>query len=930
MASAAAEAGDNAAATRLLLRKIAPTFNWLGLSYGRLNDNEGRLYSYEQGLRITQALEDRYGEAVFLNGLGATYDAQGDLDTALDYYQQALPLARETDNKDTEASALGNIAYLYSRKGEQATAIDYYEQALALHRANNSRASEGLVLNNLAITYGDLGQKDRAITHFEQALAISEEVGDVRLEASVLTNLGRTYDTLGKRETALEYFQASLKLSQRIGDTAGEAVTLNNIGLIYEAIGEDETALDYFQDSLQLAQSANLSFLQPTLLHNIGNTFMELGEDGPALEYMQQALAASRAIGNRQQEALTLINLGVFADRQGNSSAALDYFEQALPIHRSVGNRDGEAVTLNNLGSIYLDSNPALAFDYFEQALPLYQAVGNRNLEVITLSNLAVFYRNQGQIEQAIAEVSRAIALIEDLRTDISPGEMRSSYFSTVQDYYQFKIDLLMQSGQSEAAFETSEAARARLLIELLSEANVDIRQGVDPALIAREDALQTELRQLELQRIALRSSEHTAEQAATLDQQSDAVLQQIDQTLTEIRRLSPAYADTIKAQPLTLNQIQQQVLDEETVLIQYALGEDQSYVWLVGKDTFQSYTLPAADDIIEAAERFRSAVSTPTPTGRVRQAGDALVKLILPEQPDWLTGKRLLVSGDGILAELPFAALPLSDKDEYTPMLVEHEVLTQPSISSVAVLRQQFANRPESEPALAVLADPVYRSDDERVTGQSTAALPNVAQRNLRDLDLRSIQPLPYTRVEAEQILEIAADLKHTAAFDFEADHDWLTNPNLNEYSILHLATHGFINPVNPQLSGMVLSLVNPQGQLREDGFLRLHDIFNLQLSAELVVLSACQTGRGENISGEGIVGLSRGFMYAGAERVAVSLWNVDDEGTARLMTAFYKAMLDEGLSPAAAMRAAQRQQWEAGYIPNLWAAFTLQGEWQ
>jgi len=367
-------------------------------------------------------------------------------------------------------------------------------------------------------------------------------------------------------------------------------------------------------------------------------------------------------------------------------------------------------------------------------------------------------------------------------------------------------------------------------------------------------------------------------------------------------------------------------------VLVQYAIGKDRSYLWIVSNQEFTSYTLPGKAEIREAAKSFQSALSTSgSPTDDVKRSGDALLPLILPELPQWAAGKRLLIVGDGILQQIPFAALPLPNQSEYVPLLTQHEILSQPSASAIAILRQQLKGRTPAPKAIAILADPVYRPDDPRVTGQApTASLPIEIQTTLRNLDLQAIKPLANTRIEAEKILSLFPQGDSTAVYDFDANYTWLTNPNLSQYRIVHLATHGFVNPVNPQLSGIVLSLVNRKGQYLDDGFLRLHDIFNLNLPAELVVLSACQTGLGEEVSGEGLVGLTRGLMYAGTKRIAVSLWNVNDAATAQLMNRFYQKMLQDGLSPAAALRATQLEAWQAKQLPYLWAAFSVQGEWQ
>jgi CHAT domain-containing protein len=299
----------------------------------------------------------------------------------------------------------------------------------------------------------------------------------------------------------------------------------------------------------------------------------------------------------------------------------------------------------------------------------------------------------------------------------------------------------------------------------------------------------------------------------------------------------------------------------------------------------------------------------------------------------------------DGVLQYIPFAALPLPTNSNYTPLIKNHEIVNAPSAATIALQCKQ--PRRTAAKTLAIIADPVFKADDPRLSSKNKASIdsclvtppnnsknttnPSELQRSLRILDLRDIQRLPNTQQEAQQILSLVPPNQREAACSFAANYETVTQHQklqLDKYRNVVFATHGFINSSNPQLSGLVLSLVDNKGQAR-DGFLRLHDIFNLQLNADLVVLSACQTGLGEDIRGEGLVGLTRGFMYAGTRRVITSLWNVDDASTAQLMASLFQKTLKEQQTPVAALRSAQLQLWQTNPDPKHWAAFTLQGEW-
>ncbi|HEX6740080.1 MAG TPA: CHAT domain-containing protein, partial [Vicinamibacteria bacterium] len=397
---------------------------------------------------------------------------------------------------------------------------------------------------------------------------------------------------------------------------------------------------------------------------------------------------------------------------------------------------------------------------------------------------------------------------------------------------------------------------------------------------------------------------------------------------------------------PLGLAEIRRQVLDADTVLLEYALGERGSQAWVASASGLAVHALPPRDEIERAARRLHQAASAP-PAERAAgwsEAAAELSRLVLPPDLAGLSAKRLLVVAPGALQYVPFAALPLPGAGAQ-PVMERFEVVSAPSASVVATLRQEHAGAARARKELAVLADPVFEPDDPRVqtarrhagagTQVAMAGQGESLARALRSVTGtggdRLLTRLPFSRQEAEAILAGAPRRASLRALGFDASRDLATSPALADYRFVHFATHGLLNTRQPELSGLVLSLVDREGR-RRDGFLRLHDIYDLRLNAELVVLSGCQTGLGKDMRGEGLQGLTRGFMYAGAPRVVASLWQVDDLATAELMKRFYRAMLVEKRPPAAALRAAQRElaasrQWSA---PFYWAAFGLHGDWR
>jgi CHAT domain-containing protein len=527
--------------------------------------------------------------------------------------------------------------------------------------------------------------------------------------------------------------------------------------------------------------------------------------------------------------------------------------------------------------------------------------------------------------------------------------------------------------GYAARGLQASERARARSLLETLAESKADLRQGVDIKLLDSERALQNQLNVKAEEQTRLLSGNHTQAQAEAIAKEIDAFTGKLQQIEAQIRRSSPRYAALTQPQPLTPKEIQSQLLDSNTMLLEYWLGDAKSYLWAVTQTSITSFELPKREEIESAAREFYALLTTRpkslsaggskkrglrVPTGRqanlkFEEVPLRLSRTLLGPVRGQLGNKRLLIVNTGALQFIPFTALPspTTEVGISQPLVSRHEIVNLPSASTLAVLRRELGQYQRATKGIVVLADPVFERTDSRVklrvrgnTQDRTASAAKTEERAELALEVTRaaeetgvardglfIPRLPGTRREAEQILSMVSADEGKGAFDFAASRLTATSLELSQYRFVHFATHGFLNSVHPELSGIVLSLFDEEGN-PQDGFMRAHEVFKLKLGAELVVLSACQTGLGKEVKGEGLVGLTRGFMYAGAPRVVVSLWNVSDEATAELMTRFYRGMLRKGLAPAAALRSAQvslmkERKWSA---PFYWAAFTLQGEWR
>ena len=900
---------------------------------------------------------------------------------AVEKYQQALSFFLNSDDRYRHALLLYTIGVTQAESNHFRRVIENYNQALQIFEEIGDQRMVSEILNNLGGACDVLGESQKALQYYERALPLFSAQQNKSGAASVLNNLGKIHNDFADWQKALVYYLQAVPLYRAAGDRDGEALTLHNIGVAYNGLGEPDKAIEYFQQALPLLRAIGNRRAEANTLSNLGYAFTLRNDLKKAIEIYSQAHSLQQASGDRRGEGATLNYLGTAWAALGEQTSALDSLSQSLQLRRATRDRRGEALTLGNLGMVYtLLGETEKAIETETQALEIFREVGDRQYQAKMFQGLARAELDRGNLAQARRHVEAALTLVETVRAGVSSQQLRASFLAARQDSWQLYIDVLMRlhalepaAGHDAEALQVSERARARSLLELLAEARVDFRQGVDQKLLARE----RELTQLLNARATRLTQRNLPEQLAALKKEISALETEYQQVEAAIRQSSPRYAAVTQPQPLGLREIQQ-LLEPDTLLLEYSLGQERSFLWAVTSHSLTTHELPQQELINQTATNFyhlltaRSHIvkgeTTPQKLARISQADEQLPeaarelsKLILPPEVSRPGIKRLLIVADGALQYVPFAALPESSlaprpwsvvkgnaprpTDNGQPLIASYEIITLPSASTLDVIRRELAGRQPAPKMLAVIADPVFSAADERSrirmvrasvkTDRVTAArLIEHAEETagqLKSFAGLKVPRLPFTRQEADQILSLTPKSESFRAVDFRASRATAVSAELSRYRYLHFATHGWLDSQRPDFSALVLSLVDEQGN-PQDGFLRANEIYNLDLPAELVVLSACQTGLGKEIKGEGLVGLTRSFMYAGARRVIVSLWNVNDQATAELMTQFYQQMLKGGEAPASALRSAQlalwkQKQWSAPYY---WAAFVIQGEWK
>lgn len=854
---------------------------------------DGKGARHDQYLRFSQhlaqlLLQDRpLFQGRIERMLGLLCLADGRVQDALGHLERALPLIRRESNDWELAPLLNDMGYAARLAGEPKQARASFEESLRRSEALGHELASATALNNLGVLYEGLGELEHALSFYDRSASSWRRLERLEKLATTLHNIGLTYISLGRMDHALGHLEQALELRRGAGDERGEAVTLASIGWARSLEGDHACALDLFDQSLELR----------------------------------------RALGDRSGEAVTLDQRGGVLRALGRDLEAIGDFERALSLLDTSGNRVIEAHLLANLGEVLLAvGRPVEALERQRAALALFRAVDDRQGEARALIDLAAVERRRNRPDVALEHYERAFELFDSVRGRLQSTAFRRSYFAARYPTYSAYIDLLLEldverpdEGFGLRAFHALERVRARSLRERLGTKGSWWR-GADPVLLAAEQSIRERINLLEGQRLrALKTG--TDGGVVGLDQEIEALVAEYEKLEGRLWRSSGHEASPSRA--LRLHEIQAQ-LDAETTLLVYHLGE-REVVWLIEHERWRYWPIERAPQTVSTevlAGRTRRSLAASGGVGRRGQAdadAKALAERVLAPVVSEL-GRRVVVVASGALATVPFGTLPI----EATRFLVErHEVAYLPSASVLPLLRGPRS----SEKLLAVLADPVFKANDRRLT---------VASSSSRGPGAGPLPRLPHAGAEAAAVFALAEECVNAPArclmlTGAEASRSVVLDGQLANYRLIHFATHGWVDDRHSALSGIVLSRFDAVGQPQE-GFLRVHEIERLHLSADLVVLSACRTALGDTVRGEGVVGMAQAFFRAGARRLLVSHWQVDDRSTAALMERFYHHLLVDGQSPTAALAGAQRwmqqdTQWQAPYY---WGAFALQGDWR
>jgi tetratricopeptide (TPR) repeat protein len=1024
---------------------------------------------YNQALTLARELNDQQTEREILNGIGRAWFFASEYQKATEFCRNALSLSRAVGDVQNEVTALNILGDIHYDLGDLPQAQSFYEQALTPALNTADIPDQAWALQGLGGIYTDLSQSQKALNCYLQAIPLWQMTGNKREEGITRIYLGNLYSKLGEKQKALDCFEQAESIVRLMGDRLGYGWVLAGRAYVYDELGDKQRALETHLEALQLVRDVCDFLSEAAVLLSIGAVQLSLGDPQQAQSNIEQSLSIARRLGNPRLEAYAIGQLGnVYAALEKKKEAA-EHYQRSLTMLREVKDPRQEAHTLADLGALHVKHGEWWqARVALRQALALNRRTLDRFGETATLYHLARLERGAGNLIQARAHLAAASELIESLRTSVVSHELRTTYFTSVQDYYDLYVDVLMRLHQRRPAarFDVeavaiSERSRARTMLDQLTEARLGIREGADPELLLQERLVISSLDGKVERKGKILVREHKPEEIAQIDREIAELNAQYNDIQVKIRIRSPRYAALMKSRPLRLHEIQRELPDDGTMLLECKLGNDSSWLFAITRRSFASYGLPARDEIEARARRVYELLTTrqrqregETPVewrARVRQsdadywqAADELSRIIFGEVAPQLGQRRLIFVGEGPLQFVPLAALPKPVQEERgtpdsRPFILDHVVTNLPSGSVIPVLRKLRVKRLPGAKAVAVLADPVFGKDDSRLKpasaekpqaainrpGQTGAAyfgkneargisffvpeaqwslagggaqaeppeptynfrsalkgrqsiaqsvaLPGLVSQSVPVVALalhyqlssalprgfggflfpessrhssaqfQSFRDYSYgpkeenfprlfgTRDEARAISSLVGPESVKVWQGFEVTRALVTGDELKRYRIVHFATHGRADSQYPELSSLILSLYDQQGE-KQDGILRLADVFNLKLSADLVVLSACSAAMGKEVKGEGLVALARAFFYAGADRVVASVWKVSDDAAVELMRGFYERMLRRRMIPAEALRdmqltLRQDERWQA---PFYWAAFVLQGEYR
>jgi CHAT domain-containing protein len=934
---------------------------------------------------VAELIGDKVGAVNALKNIGSLYAAQSNFTEALKFFQKSLPLYEALGNKLGVAFVWINVGVIQREQGNYTQAVESYQKSLRLYEELDDKKGIAAVYNNMGNVSVLRGNYTEAVAHFQKSLAISEAAGDKTVTANTLHNLGVICDEQGDYDTALEFYQKSLAQFEVLGDKKGIAANLNSIGSVYRVQGNYLRGLEFFQKSLKQYETIGDQKGMTIALGNIGILYGNQGDYAQALEFYRKVLSIQETLGDQAGMSITLNHIGNVHSMQGNNAQALEFYQKSLATKETLGDKAGAADILHNVGLVHDEQgNYAQALEFYQKSLAMTEALGNQAMTASTLSNLASLHQAQGNFTQALecaqrsAEIAKrigspeirwralrtvgqayrglsqfvparqafdeAITLVENLRVQVAGGERQQQHFfeKKVSPYYEM-VELLISQNNPADALTYAERIKGRVLLDVLHTGRINVTKAMTDTERERERALNTQLVSLNTQ-IFRESQRKELDENRLVDLKTRLQKARLDyeafQTGLYVTH-SQLKTQRGEAQSITLEETNTLLSDVKTALLEFVVTETKTYLFILSspeprtpnpEPMLKVYTIDIQQkDLAERVTRLREMVAA-NRGGFPRLARELYDLLLKPAQAQWQGKTNLIIVPDGVLWELPFQALQ-SKENRY--LIEDAAIAYAPSLTVLREMERQGAGF-----RVVGSGETTSKTKNPKPTTATLLALgnPSLGKETVERVQLvhrdENLNPLPEAEKEVRDLGQLYGVTRCKVYVGADA-HEERVKSEAGNYRILHFATHGLLNDRSPMYSQVLLAqMPSPPtplptaGEGSEDGLLEAWEIMNLDLKADLVVLSACETARGRVSAGEGVIGLAWALFVAGCPTTVVSQWKVADSSTSQLMVEFHRQLRTQ--SKAEALRQAQLKLMKDGKHrhPFYWAAFVLVGD--
>lgn len=827
---------------------------------------------FEQLITVNHSFNDNSLKARIESDLGLAQEKKGNWEQSVEHFNKAFSLAKQANDTLLVGISLNNLANSYKSKGDYGKSLELYKQTVSYFEGLNNSRSLVYVFNNIGSIYRDLNLYDKALEYYTRSLEISKSLKNVNVLATVYDRLGSLQKDLGNYDQALISLQKSLEYRRQAGSPLSTAKTLNNIGVLYNELGDQDKALDYYKESLSIKERISNPAGLATAYKNIANRLWDLDQREEALSYYNKTLKLRRKVGNPQDLATSLLDFSRIELDRGNYSEALQYAKQGRAIADSLNDYPLLTQSSLRLGEVLQKlGKPSEAINYYKQSLA-YAEYRSLNSQLGPLLFLARIYNTLGS-DSTLDYARRAIKIIEEERSNTgADSDIKYSYFRQYTDFYINLASWIIEYEKDIAeAYHYVELAKARTLADELMQASERIDEQLPEEVRIERNKMLTEI-----DRLYSKLRESGEAQNEDIKKKIRAAELEYSAFQNDLHEKYPEYKKLEMQEPVTLKEVRASC-EDGTAILEYAINDDRMIAFLITQDEVTVEVYPFSDqqngsgeslEITRMVQKFRDAILAHAGRAELDLYSSPLYNLLLKPFEEKLTEyENLIIVPDGALAYLPFEAIRYNNRY----LIEDYYIKYLPSVTSLTLLHEPDKN---------------YEKELLAVAGSEVQGLASAGNRT------NALSALPSTLIEVDSI---ASHFQNAVTLKEEQVTEQALKQMLNQnYRFIHLATHGVIDEDYPAQSGLALSgTQNLDASASDDGLLKSSEIYRLNLNSDMVVLSACNTGLGKVVKGEGMLGLQRSFFYAGTSSVVVSLWNVYDRSTAHLMNEFYKSIL-------------------------------------